>query len=192
MAENSNPGKKIKAEMLVGLSAVVIGVCALAVSLYETKLMREEQRAAVLPLIELARSHYTESADGDTSKWRLSLHAENVGIGPARVRDFVVTVDGKPHPTWRSAVRDLLGRDIDVSYGQSSINGRTIPAERQVTMFDLSSTELAAEIVENFDRLEFEACFCSVFDECWTTSYSTFGASQPVEQCVTTEASFTE
>lgn len=184
--------KRIGAEMLVGLSAVVIGVCALGVSLYETKLMREEQRAAVLPLIELARSHYTDSADGDTRKWRLSLHAENVGIGPARVRDFIVTVDGNPHPTWRSAMRELLGRDINVSYGHSSINGRTIPAERQVTMFDLSNTELAVEIVDNFERLEFEACFCSVFDECWTTSFSTFGVSHPVEQCAATDASFTE
>ena len=43
--------KKLQPEMLVGISAVVIGVCALGVSLYETKLMREEQRAAVLPMI---------------------------------------------------------------------------------------------------------------------------------------------
>lgn len=192
MTDNPAPHKRIGAEMLVGLSAVVIGVCALGVSLYETKLMREEQRAAVLPLIELARSHYTDSVDGDMSKWRLSLHAENVGIGPARVRDFIVTVDGNPYPTWGSAMRELLGKDINVSYGRSSISGRTIPAERQVTMFDLSNTDLAADIIDNFDRLEFEACFCSVFDECWTTSFSTFGVSQPVEQCVATDASFTE
>lgn len=178
--------------MLVGLSAVLIGVCALGVSLYETKLMREQQRAAVLPMLELARSHYIDGEDGDASKWRLSLHAENVGIGPARVRDFTVTVDGEPHPTWHSAMQALIGRDINVSYGQSSINGRTIPAERQVTMFDLSSTELAAQIMENFDRLEFEACFCSVFDECWTTSFSSFGNSTPIEACVVTGGSFTE
>lgn len=178
--------------MLVGLSAVVIGVCALGVSLYETKLMREEQRSAVLPLLELARSHYIDTANGDTSKWRLSLHAENVGIGPARVRDFIVTVDGKPYATWSAAMGALLGRDVNVSYGQSSINGRTIPVDRQVTMFDLSNTELAAEIVENFDRLEFEACFCSVFDECWTTSYSSFGNATPIEACVPGDASFAE
>ena len=38
--------------MLVGGSAVLIGVCALGVSLYEASLMREEQRAAVIPLVE--------------------------------------------------------------------------------------------------------------------------------------------
>jgi hypothetical protein len=178
--------------MLVGLSAIIIGVCALGVSLYETSLMREEQRAAVLPLLELARSHYIDDASGDTGTWRLSLHAENVGIGPARVRDFIVTVDDEPHPTWQSAMQALIGRDINISYGQSSINGRTIPADRQVTMFELVNTELAAEIYENFDRLEFEACFCSVFGECWTTSYSGFGTATPVAACVASDASFTE
>jgi uncharacterized protein (DUF433 family) len=192
MPENLTPKKGIQAEMLVGMSAVVIGVCALGVSFYETSLMREEQRAAVLPLLELARSYYIDNIERDTSKWRLSLHAENVGIGPARVRDFIVTVDGQPHPTWRSAMKTLIGRNIDVSYGQSSINGRTIPAERLVTMFELSSTELAGEIIANFDRLEFEACFCSVFEECWTTSFSSFGTATPIEACVASQASFTE
>lgn len=67
--------------MLVGVSAVVIGVCALAVSLYETNLMQEQQRAAVMPILELARS-YNASAD-DPSNNRLGIVAQNVGIGPA-------------------------------------------------------------------------------------------------------------
>lgn len=184
--------KRIEPEMLVGVSAVVIGVCALAVSLYETKLMREEQRSAVLPMLELARSHYIDRVDGDPNRWRLSLHAENVGIGPARVRDFIVTVDGEPHTTWHSAMRALVRSDTGIEYGQSSINGRTIPPERQVTMFELATLELADDIIENFDRLEFSACYCSVFDECWTTSYKTFGVSVPVEECTASDESFVE
>ena len=54
-----------KEGLLVGISAVVIGVCALGVSLYEASLMREEQRAAVIPILELARS-YNASADDPT------------------------------------------------------------------------------------------------------------------------------
>ena len=49
MTEEPNRTRGIQAEMLVGVSAVVIGVCALGVSLYETSLMREQQRAAVCP-----------------------------------------------------------------------------------------------------------------------------------------------
>lgn len=183
---------KIQPEMLVGISAVVIGLCALAVSFYETKLMREEQRAAVMPLLELARSHFVDSENSEDNRTRLWLHTENVGIGPARVLDFKVTVDGKPYPTWGAAMQALLGRNTPINYGQSTIIGRTIPPERTVRMFDLHNIELAEDILAQFDRLDFEACFCSIFDECWVTSYSTFGASEPVESCERSEGSFTE
>ena len=191
--ESDKSKRKIEPEMLIGVSAVLIGVCALAVSLYEASLMREQQQSAVLPILELARSFYinTEEAAAE-DKWRLSLHVENVGIGPARINDFRVTVDGEPKTSWLAAMQALLGEEISIAYGQSSINGRTIPPQRSVTMFDLVDTRLAAKIVEEFERLDFEACYCSVYDECWTSSYTQFGASEPVSSCQRSEDSFEE
>ncbi|MEO0346327.1 MAG: hypothetical protein AAF229_08730 [Pseudomonadota bacterium] len=52
----NNKRTTIKGDMLVGISAVVIVLAALAVSLYEARLMRAEQRAAVLPIMALAKS----------------------------------------------------------------------------------------------------------------------------------------
>lgn len=192
MAEESNRQSRLHPEMIVGVSAVFIGVCALMVSLYETRLMRQEQRAAVLPILELGRSHYVTDEDADMERWRLSIHASNVGIGPARILDFRVTVDDEPQLTWGAAMQALLGVHNDVRYGQSSINGRTLPADREVVIFNLSDERLAPAIVAEFDRLDFEACFCSVFDECWTASFSGFGGVEPVEQCVRDESSFLE
>ncbi len=192
MSDNEEGRKRIHPEMLVGVSAVLIGLCALAVSLYETRLMRSEQRSAVLPMLELSRSYYANDRDEDAANWRLLLQAENVGIGPARVQDFRVFVDGEARATWDDAMRALIGRDEPVVYGQSTINGRTIPPDRMVTMFNLNDTELARELVQEFDRLDFEACFCSVFDECWVTSYSGFGTTEPVEACERSDDSFTE
>lgn len=144
MTESAPSKKGIQAEMVVAVSAVFIGVCALAVSLYETKLMREEQRASVLPIVELGRSHYT--------------------------------TDGVP-----------------LSYGQSTINGRTIPADRSITMFDLSNTAIAADIVANFDRFNFEACYCSVFGDCWKTDYAVgFSGATVVPECKRDDDSFME
>lgn len=183
---------RLNPEMLVGVSAVIIGVCALGVSLYETSLMREEQRASVMPLLELGRSYNISASDDPEDKSRLWLHAENVGIGPARVLDFRVLVDGKPYPSWGAAMGALIGRTEPILYGQSTINGRTIPPERSVTMFRLNETEFTSEIVAEFDRIDFEACFCSIFEECWTTRYSAFGAAEPVEACRHSSGSFKE
>ena len=178
--------------MMVGVSAILVGVCALAVSLYETRLMREEQRAAVIPLMELSRSYYQGTVDTPEKSSRLLLQAENVGIGPARIMDFHVTVDGVPRNSWNAAMQALLDRNEPIAYGQSTINGRTIPPDRSVTMFNLSDTHLTFDIIAEFDRLDFEACFCSIFNECWTTSYSTFGGSEPVEICQRDDNSFME
>ena len=178
--------------MLVGISAVIIGVCALGVSLYETSLMREEQRAAVIPLLELSRSYNLQSDESPGKESRLWLQAQNVGIGPARVVDFRVTVDGVPYPTWDAALRELIQHNSSISYGQSTINGRTIPPDRLVTMMELNDTELTERILAEFDRLDFKACFCSIFDECWTTSHSAFGAATQVETCPVSDSSFLE
>ncbi len=113
MTESAPRKKGIQAEMVVAVSAVFIGVCALAVSLYETKLMREEQRASVLPIVELGRSYYT--------------------------------------------------------------------------------TEIAADIVANFDRFNFEACYCSVFGDCWKTGYAVgFSGATAVPECKRDDDSFME
>ena len=192
MADEVHKRPKIHAEMLVGVSAVIIGICALGVSLYETSLMREEQRAAVMPLLELSRSYNLQTDELSGAGSRLWLQAENVGIGPARVEDFRVTVDGAPQPTWDAAFRQLIGHESPISYGQSTINGRTIPPDRLITMMKLNDGKLAEEILAEFDRLDFEACFCSIFDECWTTSHSAFGAATQVDSCKRSDSSFTE
>jgi uncharacterized protein (DUF433 family) len=192
MTEEKHHKSRIHPEMLVGVSAVIIGVCALGVSLYETSLMREEQRAAVMPLLELSRSYNLQDENSSPEKSRLRLHAENVGIGPARVADFRVTVDGIPQPTWDAAMRKLIGYEETISYGQSTINGRTIPPDRLVTMMDLNDNELTERILIEFDRLDFEACYCSLFDECWTTSYSAFGAASEIQSCPGSDSSFLE
>lgn len=192
MTESDKSRSRLHPEMMVGISAVVIGVCALGVSLYETSLMREEQRAAVIPLVELSRSYYLEEGEDGSENLRLILNLENVGIGPARIRDFRVTVDGEPQPTWRAAMNALLGEDVSATYVQSTINGRTIPVDRRVSMFDLRDSGIAQRMLADFERLDFSACYCSVFDECWQTSYRTFGAATEVESCESSVDSFTE
>ena len=129
MSEQGKTRSRISSELMVGGSAVLIGVCALGVSLYETSLMREEQRAAVIPLMELSRSYNWVTPEDPTRNARLTLQAENVGIGPARIVDFKVTVDGVARKSWREAMQALLGTDQPIRYGQSTINGRTVPPE---------------------------------------------------------------
>ena len=121
--------------------------------------------------------------------WQLSLHAENVGLGPARIMDIRVTVDGKPQLSWRSAMQALIGRDEPVAITLSTINGRIIPEDRSIQMYRLRDGQLATEIFAELSRLQIEACFCSVFDDCWTMNKSD-STPVPVESCELSETSF--
>ena len=182
-------------EMLVALSAVIIGACALVVAFFEVRIMRADQRASVLPLVELNRSTIRATRNdsaGSETVTQLKFNAENVGIGPAKVVDFRVTVDGKAFKTWGEAMRELLGRNEPINYGNSTITGRTIPAGRSIEMFGITGTDLAGEINANADRLDFEACFCSVFNECWTARYQAFDIIAEVGGCKPDPNSFQE
>ena len=49
-------------------------------------------------------------------------------------------------------------------------------------MFELADRSLARDIMEQFERLDCSACYCSVFDECWVTHLTNLQA-EPVKQC---------
>ncbi len=70
--------------------------------------------------------------------------------------------------------------------------GRTIPAGRSIEMFGITTPELARDINANVDRLDFKACFCSVFNECWTASYQNFETTSEVTSCKPDADSFQE
>jgi hypothetical protein len=182
-------------EMLAALSAVVIGACALVVAFFEVRIMRADQRASVLPMMEINRSTLRSVRDAigeDETVTQLTFTAENVGIGPARVVDFHLLVDGRPINTWGDAVRELLGRDESIKYSNSTIMGRIIPAGRSINMFSMTGTELAGDVNANIDRLEIEACYCSVFNECWTVNNQDFDTISEVASCKPDADSFQE
>jgi hypothetical protein len=180
-------------EAIIGLCAVVVSVIAVFVSAYEARIQREWQRAAVWPYVQLSRSfHYTDADAPAQRKWTLTLNAENAGVGPAQVRDFKVVVDGKPQHTWREAIRTLLGTQTDFQYGHSTVNGVIIPAGQTVHIFEYANQPDAERIYKEMQRLDFFACFCSVFDECWRTSYRTSSRAEPVDHCANDTDSFTE
>lgn len=153
-------------EMLVGLSAVLLSVCGLFISLYEASLMRTEQRASVWPHVETAVS---------ISPDEISFWVENTGIGPARIRAAAVIHEGRTLDGWRELL-DVLEIPADsVTRYESVINGRVLAAdaEREVIFrVDRASGPSAPEAIDALtrhivhERLDLVVCYCSVYEEC--------------------------
>jgi hypothetical protein len=75
-------------DRIVSLSAMVVGVGSLAIILYQTQLMREQQRASVLPYLMIAVQSSNEST---------YLTVRNGGIGPALLDDVRVRYKGRDY-----------------------------------------------------------------------------------------------
>ncbi len=175
--------------MIAALSAVLIGVCALGVSLYQAVIMREqsqlmrlEQRASVWPNVAMEYS-YT----GDAVQLRLV----NTGVGPAKIGPVRVTFDREPIQTWTELIRRVNpGQPAPYTYSQ--VGNRVVPAGDFEKVFAVSEAGVADSIQTPIERLAIEVCYCSVYDECWQYVHRFDGEAlrDRVERCRATEADF--
>ena len=167
MADDSDSGRArhFSPDMIAALSAVLIGICALGVSLYQaaimreqSALMREQQRASVWPNVAVENSY-----DGDAFELRLV----NTGVGPARIGPVLVTFDHEPIQGWTELIRRVHPAQQRISYYHSKVGDRVIPARDFERVFAASDSAVADSLQTHIERLGIELCYCSVYDECW-------------------------
>ncbi len=180
--QTSSPRSRVaRPEMLIALSAVVVGVCALFVSIYETSLMRKQQQASVWPHLAVAYSHQAN---------RFAFMVINLGIGPARIQDVEVTVDGEAVADWSQMIDRLDGQEAPRQYMISSFNHIVVPAGSEYKVFwveldeadDPATRSANARLLEllvgNLDRIGIAICYSSVYGDCWRAR---LGISRPEE-----------
>lgn len=116
----------------------------------------------------------------------LKLSLANKGVGPAFIRDVIVTVDGNPAADWNAVMQSLLGPGR-YSFTRDTIGNRILSAGENLAIFaphfDSSAKVLAArfdkvpfragaDLAARFDKERFrigvEICYCSTLGECWT------------------------
>lgn len=177
---------------MIALSAVLLSVCGLFVSLYEASLIRRHHRASVWPHVAV-----TASLNPDAVRF----FVQNTGIGPARIRAAVVSVDGETKVDWEDVIVGMLEEPGSVNAYQSLINGQVLPPNSpQETIFRLTmdSTSAAPRVIPALRRaildesLDIQVCYCSVYDECWTSSLQAIMSrtrgvdtpvSRPIDHC---------
>jgi hypothetical protein len=149
-----------KPDMIVALSAVLISLCTVGVTGYEAWLQRHHDRAEVWPHVELSLVNTPEQS---------TLSLENTGIGPAIIKSFIVTVDGKPAHNWREALAAVLGRAPDV-IENSTVVSRALRAGDRIAVVAVRRSDLPPGSMAKFARLAIRVCYASVFDDYWTLS----------------------
>lgn len=168
------PGRASKAQSFVAFTAIVVSVCALVVSFYQARIMRETQKAAVWPFVEILPSNTaTESF----------LGIYNKGTGPAIIKSVTLSIDDQSFTTW-NALFDHVAPDDTIPFAWSTVRGRVLAPNDVVKAIELQP-ENARKVGAAISSLQFELCYCSVYDDCWTTSLAR--NNKPIDRCTVDE-----
>lgn len=166
----------------VAASMVISAIAALIGTLHTGRTMSElvDQnaklvRAGSTPVLEF--DHGNALGDGTAG---LEFTVRNVGTGLARVVWFELRIDGQPVKSMGSAIRTVSGPlTSNLTFNTSPVASRTLGAATDTRIFfwrrpDATTPDLlqAWEALDKarFGRLTVEACYCSVFDECWISA----------------------
>jgi len=147
--------------------ATFIGVLALVVSAYTAYVQRQQVRAQVLPILQF----------GSSNTPHLMVGIDNKGVGPALIKNVVVTVDGEAKPDWRSVMETLMGPGKH-PFMENDIHSLILAPNETViavTPHDDAGEPLhvgppgSPGALFNAGRLHIgvEICYCSTLGDCW-------------------------
>ena len=145
---------RLSTDRIVSLSAMAVGVSSLFIILYQTHLMRQEQRASALPYLMFAI---------DANEAGIHLTLTNAGLGPALIEDVRVVhsdreFEGDPHDYYRS-----LNPTSDSALSINKVMlGRLLPAGSSLRLLGLDATraqgtrggQFLAELLHHFEVAE--------------------------------------
>jgi hypothetical protein len=162
---NAGWKRLVEPDMLIALSAIVVSFCALAVSVIQVQIMREEQRANAWPRVEATVN------TGSTFAMKLT----NKGFGPAMIRAVTVSVDSTPVPDWSVAFAQLFPGDSTFSVTQAKLTDVVLSPQTEVQILKVREGAQSERLSAQTGRIGMEVCFCSIYEDCWWLRRPSFG-----------------
>lgn len=170
---------------LVGVPALLISLVVAYGTFVQAGATQRMQQAAAWPFVAYGTGNYT--AEGQRL---VNLSLTNNGLGPALIGALEVRFGGR---AMRSPV-DLLTACCGYRPGQSMqlrtwpiVNVALRPGEA-VLFMGLPGVPVNAGMIDRLDaardRIQVRACYCSIFDDCWTVA-GVQARPQPVKACPT-------
>jgi hypothetical protein len=165
-------------------SAGIMALSALAVSVYQAYTSRQQQKVSAWPYVSIV----------NTGAGGYGRIVQNVGLGPALVRSFVVEVDGRPYHAWRDVARAALGADsvaLAAALAEADTGVYTATLGRGVVILPGAMIEVVhappgplATLLRralNDRQTRMRVCYCSLYGDCWTAGAAT--EPVPTDRC---------
>lgn len=186
-------------ELVIAGAIVVISLASLFTAVYQSIIMRRTLEASVWPRVEWENSNYDEERGVNAIIFALA----NRGVGPARIARVEILlkgermgnedallldccVDGETREERSVTLKRLTERTFT-----STLDGSALTPGQERILFRFErpvedSLGLAVwhRLNEIRDELDLTVCYCSVFDDCWTTRARAYTqTTEPVPSC---------
>src|SRR6185312_6585786 len=167
-------------DLIVAGSAIFISVVSLIVSIHHGRTMEKlvaanekQVRASTLPILRFGTGNMSDNMH------MIHFNLANGGTGPAIIEWLRLKWDGQP----TAGPQDLLNRccsDGNRLKARSTYfdlaSGNTLPARERQIVFSIRPGDADPELYRKLDldarfKVEAEACYCSVLDDCWITDF---------------------
>ncbi len=156
--------KTFRLDLVIAICALFVSSLATAASWWQSRVVAQQLSSQVWPYLSVQTSY-----GGGV----VSLSVSNEGLGPARVRSIVLSLDGKPRRKLTDVLdviapakhRNLRGQFSDVAPGSVIRVGGT------VTLFKIGDRKTTSALLRNYRRMDLEVCYCAIIPgDCWVVT----------------------
>jgi hypothetical protein len=171
--------------------ALVVSVTSLFVAMRHGQSMERmaEANAKLVQANSWPLLQRFQSDEGPQNTRVFSLYVVNNGVGPAKVETVEVSWKGQPVRNARELIKLCCSNGqspAEPGVETSGLMGSVLRAGelRKVIEFpeDTSHAGLTNRLTVSLHDIEWKACYCSVFDECWVSDLETMHP-QSVKDC---------
>jgi hypothetical protein len=164
--------KRFRFDLFIALCALLVSTVAAGASAYQTYVINQQYQGSVWPYLG-----FTTSSNG---KDALSLSLSNYGLGPALIRSFEITHDGKTFGSFGDIVSPIENAqpistpDPHAKGSPSAVDitnvhpGSVIPAAQTLMLVRIQNSPIAKQIAAREGSFDVAVCYCSLLGRCWT------------------------
>ncbi|MFC2152810.1 hypothetical protein ACFLSE_09830 [Bacteroidota bacterium] len=146
-------------DKMIGMVAFVISIGTLFTIIYQTKLIRKQQYASVLPYLEIS----SDVSDGNYYYLTLS----NNGVGPAFLNDIKVIYNDTTYNMNPSKFVQQI--NIPCNLNNFIDKGKLLPADTKIMLTGTDNSESIKALYELFfnKKAIVEVTYSSIYNEKW-------------------------
>ena len=158
-------------EISAALCAVAVSAASLFISLRQNTLMERQLSASVWPSLQLSSANYDDKGNPE-----VSFTIRNVGVGPARIRSFVLEYDEHPVGNARQLIEACCVENKKLPpaiVNAQDVSHLVLTANEKEVFLRLDSKDAPENplywkrLNHERDKVSVRACFCSELNECW-------------------------